>query len=131
MKNTLLLMLLFAVCQGCATQKPAIVYNAGQLIDTDSIGEMKRIAAPVGRNIAVVYTNGERRKIRKSDVWGYVDNRGRMFRLHKGHAYKVFMRGDFVKYERRMPGTNVYRRLYSADLDSPVYLSKRKARRLN
>ena len=130
MKLIFSVLLLLASCLCSFAQHPALMYNRQHPVTEDSVGVIKRIAAPpLSKKLKVVYENGRKRKVLKDDVWGFQDRRGRLFRVYEGAVYRTIIKDDIVKYQRQKPGTNEYQWRYSTDLDSPLYWTKRKARR--
>jgi hypothetical protein len=114
----------------CFGQNPALMYTSHSGVSEDSIGVIKRIKSPVGKKVKVIYSNGQKSKILKSELWGFRTRSGRLYRLYDGKALRVVKQNDIVKYEYKQPGTTCYSRRYSANLDSPVVWTKRKARRM-
>lgn len=130
MKTNVLAILFLALSASCFGQKAALMYTSHSSVSEDSVGMIKRIKSPVGKKVKVIYANGQKTKILKSELWGFQNSRGRVYRLYDSKALRVVKQNDIVKYEYKQPGTTCYSRRYSADLDSPVVWTKRKARRM-
>jgi hypothetical protein len=130
MKCNLLSALFIALSVSCFGQHPALLYDSRHPVAEDSIGIIKRIKSSYGKKLKVVYTNGQKRKIYKRELWGFQSRNGRLYRLYDNKAMRVIRQGEIVKYEYKQPGTDCFSWRYSANLDSPVYRTKRKARRL-
>lgn len=128
MKGRLLSVLWFLLSVRCFGQFPALMYDSKHAVSEDSVGAIKKIVAPYGKKLKVVYENGQKRKILKSDLWGFQNRSGRLYRLYRNKAMRVLKQGDVVKYVYKQPGTHNFSWRYSADLDSPVFRTKRKAR---
>jgi len=127
-KYRLLTVLFVALSASCFGQQPALMNDSQHPVSADSVGTIKRIKSPVGKKLKVVYTNGQKRKIQKNDLWGFRNRSGRLYRLYDNKALRVVKQKDVVKYEYKQPGTTHFSWRYSADLNSPVYRTKRKAR---
>ncbi|GGB76730.1 hypothetical protein GCM10011325_00280 [Dyadobacter sediminis] len=106
------------------------MYDSKQAVYEDSVGTIKKIVSPYGKNLKVVYKNGQKRKILKSSLWGFQNRSGKLYRLYDNKAMRVLRQSGIIKYAYKQPGTNHFSWRYSADLDSPVFRTKRKARHL-
>ncbi|TLU95808.1 hypothetical protein [Dyadobacter sediminis] len=130
MKGGLLIVLLGLLSGRCFGQFPALMYDSKQAVYEDSVGTIKKIVSPYGKNLKVVYKNGQKRKILKSSLWGFQNRSGKLYRLYDNKAMRVLRQSGIIKYAYKQPGTNHFSWRYSADLDSPVFRTKRKARHL-
>jgi len=128
MRYGLLFVLFFACLACCSGQGSALMYDSQHAVSADSFGIIKRIKSPVGKKVKIVYTNGQKRKILKDELWGFRNRSGRVYRLYDNKALRIVKQKDVVKYEYKQPGTTHFSTRYSADLNSPVYRTKRKAR---
>ncbi|KAA6432660.1 hypothetical protein FEM33_23340 [Dyadobacter flavalbus] len=131
MKGGLLIVLLGLLSGRCFGQFPALMYDSKHAVWEDSVGTIKKIASPYGKNLKVVYKNGQKRKILKSGLWGFRDRSGKLYRLYDNKAMRVLRQSDLIKYAYKQPGTHHFSWRYSTDLDSPVVRTKRKARHLS
>ncbi|MFD2570212.1 hypothetical protein ACFSUS_06170 [Spirosoma soli] len=120
------------------TQPNRILYastDINQATD-DSVARIKPGGFILGKNIKVTLRTGERRIIPRKDIWGYSDEKGKVWRCFKKTFYQVVQIGDVVEYEvieLRNTGNNLYVnepvRLYSKTLDSKIVGSRKRALR--
>ncbi|MCF8452916.1 MAG: hypothetical protein K9G42_06915 [Pedobacter sp.] len=129
LKFKLLSIFLFALTLSCYGQTPALLFSPQNQVTADSHGVIRKIKAPAtGKNLMVVYNDGQKRKLLKDDLWGFLDRKGRSYRIDDNKVFRVVRQDDIVKYDRKLAGTNQYQRRFSADLESPLVQTKRKAR---
>lgn len=129
LKFNLLFILIFALALSGYGQSPALLFSPQNPVSADSHGVIRKIKAPeTGKNLTVVYHDGQKRKVLKDEVWGFLDKKGRAYRIADNQVLRVVSQNDIVKYERKLAGTNQYQRRFSADLESPLVQTKRKAR---
>ncbi len=82
-------------------------------------------------NITIKYADGRSQDVPKDSVWGYEDQRGRLYRYYKRDFYRVLNTEGLVRYSILRPtgrGVADYQ-YFSQDYDSPLRWTKAKARR--
>ena len=129
LKFKLLSLFVFTVSFSCYGQSPALLFSRQHPVTADSFGVIKKIKSPpLGKKIKVVYNDGQKRKVLKDNLWGFQGSNGRLYRIYDNKVFEVVRQDDIVKYERKLAGTNQYQRRFSANLDSPLFLTKRNTR---
>ena len=80
--------------------------------------------------ITVHYADGRQQKVARDSIWGYEDQRGRVYRYYKHTFYLVLGAKDVVTYNSPRPvGRAVVNvRYFSHDYDSPIRMTESKAR---
>lgn len=133
MKTLLLILgLTFFMCTVSLCQKQAILYSSRDIGKTRSAAFEKIRVPEHGRFVKIRHADGTKSKILKDSLWGYSDNKGRIYRLYKNRSYRVFAREDYIKYSYSNSGgltglhAGKYMR-YSKTLDSKIVTWKKQA----
>ena len=81
--------------------------------------------------ITIKYADGRSQDVPKDSIWGYEDQRGRLYRYYKHDFYRVANTEGLVRYTILRPtghGVANYK-YFSQDYDSPLRWTRAKARR--
>lgn len=129
MKTSLSLLLIFTYGVSSAQR---ILYTSRDLNRTDTTRAIDAIrphwfAGQFATNITVIHKNGVKQKISRDSIWGFEDRDHSVYRSYQGDLYRMNQADDLLMY---MNATSHYRFIrYSRTLDSPLYGTKRKARK--
>lgn len=107
--------------------RSADVHNAGT---GEPIESVRPILLSYG-NLMVRYPDGRAEKVSRKNIWGYTDQKGRVYRYYRNAYYEVITMGDVVHYRKEGPQLprQAPRTYYSKTLDSRVVPNRRKALR--
>ncbi len=137
--------LLFILVGGCSPktgitltiQPNRVLYTSAAVYQKnadDSIARIKPGGPVFGKNLTFIRINGERKKVPRNEIWGYSDEKGRVWRSFKKTYCKVLRVDDIVEYEVTEPRTvglntvvNEPVKLYSKTLESTIFRSRKRA----
>ena len=140
-KLTLFFLVILGGCTPNTTPKLAIqpnrvLYSSAELDQVSTADSIARIRPGgfLGNTLKFTLRDGERRSIPKKEIWGYSDEKGRVWRCFKKTCYQVLRVSDVVEYEiseSRNVGHNIYVyepvKFYSKTLDSKIVGSRKRA----
>lgn len=122
-------------------QSNRLLYTSSDINQVSLVDSISRIRAGglfLGKNVKFTLRNGEHRTVPKSEIWGYSDEKGRVWRCFRKSFYQVLRVNNVVEYEvveSRNVGHNIVVnepvRMYSKTLDSKIVGSRKRALRLN
>ncbi|WP_420150326.1 hypothetical protein [Spirosoma sp.] len=120
-------------------QPNRILYSSSDMNETstaDSIAQIKPGNFVFAKNLRLRLQNGERKTIAKKAIWGYSDEKGKVWRRFRNSYYQIMEVSDVVEYEKIEPrnvgpGMVIYEpvKMYSKTLDSKIVGSRRRALR--
>ncbi|WP_461085329.1 hypothetical protein [Spirosoma flavus] len=142
-----LIFLSLVILAGCSpkmgsrftAQPNRVLYSSSEIDQVSASDSITRIrpGSFLGNNLRITLRNGERKSIPKKTVWGYSDEKGRVWRRFKSTYYQILRVSDVVEYEiieQRAAGPNMVVnepvRMYSKTLDSRIVGSRKRALRI-
>lgn len=143
-KLTFILFLFLSGCSPRSVSMLTIQPNRVLYISTDinkvssgdSIAKIRPGIPWLGKNIKLTLRNGERTTVPKKEIWGYSDEKGKVWRSFQKSFYQVMQVSDVVEYEiiesRPIGNGGVVNepvRKYSKTLDSRIVGSRKRALR--
>jgi len=110
-------------------QKANILYSSADLNSFKRSNQINKIIyGPLYSTIKVKFTDGSVKKIDKSDIWGYIDTNGDIYRQYNRDFFKIIDQSSLIKYTKtnlHSQGARYPRPLeesfFSRTLDSKIY----------
>lgn len=142
-KLTILLAIALSSCspdRATLTVQPnRILYSSTDIngaTTADSIIRIKPGNFVFAKNVRLTLQNGERKTISKKAIWGYSDEKGKLWRRFRNTFYQIMEVSDVVEYEKIVPRTTgpnmvIYEpvKMHSKTLDSKIVGSRKRALR--
>ncbi len=115
MKKLLIVALAVAItgCSRAYQSQPQykILYSSDDIVGSKDSSIRYILASDFANRVTVRYHDGRKKKIDFPQLWGYVGEKGEIYRIYKDKIYEITLVGDTVKYfrkEQRSVGKPVY-----------------------
>jgi hypothetical protein len=122
------------LCLNCLTSyAQRVLYNSQDLEQPGPTQTIRTIrpGGALSSTITVVYADGHKEKILRKDIWGYEDQKSRVFRYYGKSFFQLRDVGELVRYvvpQLGVDGLLTQYTYFSKTLDSTIHGSKRRAR---